>query len=244
MREFGIIGKTLVHSFSKKYFEEKFKKEGITNCVFNQYSLKRIEEIKGLIINNPNIEGFSVTMPYKEAIIPYLDEMDDIVKEIGACNCVKVKHGKLIGYNTDVIGFLESFLTMYEVHYFNAIILGNGGASKAVKYALEQLSIDSTFIARNPKNKDDIQWNTLSKEHFKEANIVINTTPLGTFPNIEEFPDIPYSEFNEHILAFDLIYNPEETIFLKNAKEKGAKTINGFEMLEIQADNAWEIWNS
>jgi len=244
MQEFGIIGKTLVHSFSKRYFDEKFKNEGISDCIFNQYTLENIDEIKSLISSNPNLKGFSVTIPYKEAIIPYLDEMDDIVEDIGACNCVKIEDGKLKGYNTDVLGFLESFLTMYEIHYFNAIILGNGGASKAVKYALEQLSIESTIVARNPRNKDEIQWNSLDSEQFKKANIVINTTPLGTFPSIEEYPQISYTELNEHFLAFDLIYNPEETIFLKNAREQGAKTINGYEMLEIQADKAWEIWNS
>ncbi len=244
MQEFGIIGKTLAHSFSKKYFEDKFKKNNITNCVFNEYELNRIEDIQTLISNNPNLKGFSVTIPYKEAILPYLDDMDDIVKDIGACNCVKIDNGKLIGYNTDVIGFLESFLTMYEVHYFNAIILGNGGASKAVKYALEQLSIESTIIARNPKSKNEIQWNTLNQKQYKEANIIVNTTPLGTFPNVNDFPDIPYDIFNDQVLAFDLIYNPDETIFLKKAKDKDAKTINGYEMLEIQADNAWEIWNS
>ena len=243
MQEFGIIGKTLAHSFSKKYFEEKFKQENISDCIFNEYSLNNIEEITELIKNKPNLKGFSVTIPYKEAIISYLDDMDDIVKEIGACNSVKVDNGKLIGYNTDVTGFLESFMSMYEVQYFNAIILGNGGASKAVKYALEQLSIDSLIVARNPKNNDEISWNNLTPEHFKEANIVINTTPLGTFPNINEYPDIPYSEFSEHFLAFDLIYNPEETIFLKNAREQRSKTINGYYMLEIQAEKSWEIWN-
>jgi len=244
MQEYGIIGKSLVHSFSKKYFEEKFKSVGILDSKFKEYSLDNIEEITKLIQNNQNLKGFSVTIPYKEAILPYLDDMDEVVKEIGACNCVKVENGELKGFNTDVLGFLESFLTMYEVNYFNAIILGNGGASKAVRYALEQLSIDSLIVARNPKHNDELPWNKLSSQHFNAANVVVNTTPLGTFPNVDEFPDIPYSEFSEHHLAFDLIYNPEETVFLKNAKKQEAKTINGYEMLQIQADKAWEIWNS
>jgi shikimate dehydrogenase len=242
MEKYGIIGKTLVHSFSKKYFENKFENENISDTEFNEYELENIEEITKLVSNNPELKGFSVTIPYKEAIIPFLDEADDAVKEIGACNCVKVENGKLIGYNTDTLGFLESFLTMYEIHYFKAVILGNGGASKAVVNALEELSIDSLIVARNPKNKEEINWNDLNESHFEDVNIVVNTTPLGTFPNIDEFPNIPYSIFNEHFLAFDLIYNPEKTIFLKNAEENRAKIINGYDMLQFQADRAWEIW--
>jgi len=242
MKKYGIIGKSLVHSFSKKYFEDKFKNENISDVEFLEFEIENIEDIKALIKDHPELKGFSVTIPYKEAIIPFLDETDKVVQEIGACNCVRIENGKLIGYNTDTSGFLESFLTMYEMHYFKAIILGNGGASKAVIHALEELSIDSLIVARNPKNESEILWSDLNSKHFEDANIIVNTTPLGTFPNIDEYPDIPYSEINRHFLAFDLVYNPEKTVFLQKAEKNGAKIINGYDMLQFQAEEAWEIW--
>ncbi|RLD45440.1 MAG: shikimate dehydrogenase [Bacteroidetes bacterium] len=243
MRKYGLIGKTLKHSFSKKYFDNKFKEENIIDCSYELYELARIEDIKQLLSDNPDIEGLNITLPYKESVIPFLDELDESVKDTDACNCIKITNGKLIGYNTDKEGFLEAFLSVMIMDYHNMLILGNGGASKAVAAALDELSLEYTIVARNPKHKDDLNWKNLTTEHITDANVIINTTPLGMFPNTEQFPDIPYEAISRVQLAFDLIYNPEKTEFLKRAEAQGAEIENGMYMLELQADKAWEIFN-
>jgi len=244
MKQYGLIGKSLSHSFSKQYFTSKFEKEKIEDCRFDLFELEKIEHIKDLLNNNPDLKGFSVTLPYKESIIPYLDEMDAIVEDIGACNCVKVEGGKLIGYNTDIDGFMTSFLAVLEMHHDQAIVLGNGGAAKAVIYSLEQWSLDPLVVARHPKSKHELAWNKLSKEIINKHKIIINTTPAGMFPNVNECPDIPYEGIDRFHLVYDLIYNPKKTLFLKKAEKQGASIKNGMEMLEQQADTAWIIWNS
>jgi len=244
MKQYGLIGKTLSHSFSAKYFNEKFEKEGITDCHYELFELENIADIHQLLQKNPNLRGFNVTIPYKEAILPYLDELDIVVQEIGACNCVKVEDGKLIGYNTDVDGFMPTFLALMEMHHDKAIVLGNGGAAKAVIYSLEQWSLDPLVVARNPKNEKELPWNELTEEMVNSHKIIINTTPIGMWPHVNDFPDIPYQGIDRFHLVYDLIYNPEKTLFLKKAEEQDATIKNGMEMLEQQAETAWIIWNS
>ena len=244
MKKYGLIGKTLKHSFSKKYFESKFTEENISNCTYDLYELQKIEDLKNLIENNPDIKGLNVTLPYKESIIPLLDELDESVKDTDACNCIKIENGKLIGYNTDKIGFLEAFLSVMIMDYHKVIILGNGGASKAVAAALDELSLDYTIYARNPRTKYETNWSEITEDIISDASVIINATPVGMWPNIGECPDIPYNAISRVQLAFDLIYNPEQTEFLKRADAQGADTENGMYMLELQADKAWDIFNS
>ena len=242
MRKFGLIGKTLGHSFSKTYFENKFKEENIINCSYDNYELNDIKEIKDLLENNPEIEGLNITLPYKESVIEFLDEQDESVKDTGACNCIKITDGKLIGYNTDKLAFLEAFISVMTMDSHKVMILGNGGASKAVTSALDELSLDYTIFARSPKNSYEKQWKELTADCFVEYYAVINTTPVGMFPNIDDCPDIPYEGFTNKHLAYDLIYNPEKTKFLEKANNHGSETENGRYMLELQADAAWEIF--
>lgn len=244
MKKYGLIGKSLTHSFSAKYFNDKFLNEGIADCQFDLFELKNIDSIRKLVEQNPQLKGFSVTIPYKESILPYLDEMDEVVKEIGACNCVKVLDGKLIGYNTDVGGFTNSFLPLLDLHHDAAIVLGNGGAAKAIIHSLEQWSLDPLVVARNPRNKNELAWGSLTEEMVNDHKLIINTTPVGTWPNVNEYPDIPYQGIDRFHLVYDLIYNPEKTTFLKKAEAQDAVIKNGMEMLEQQADAAWVIWNS
>ena len=243
MRKFGLIGKTLKHSFSKQYFEEKFKNENITDCSYDLYELENIEDIKSLLENNPEIKGLNVTLPYKETVVPFLDELDDSVKDTDACNCIKVENGKLIGYNTDKNAFLESFLAVMIMDYHKMIILGNGGASKAVAAALDELSLEYTIYARNPRSKYETDWKEINESAIRDASVIINTAPVGTWPNEDDCPDIPYQAISRVQLAFDLIYNPEKTEFLKRAEAQGADIENGMYMLELQADKAWEVFN-
>jgi len=244
MFQYGLIGKSLSHSFSAKYFNDKFEKEGITDCSFELFELDSIEQVRDLVKNNPNLKGFSVTIPYKEAILPYLDELNVVVEDIQACNCVKVVDGKLIGYNTDIDGFMSSFLAIMEMHHDKAIVLGNGGAAKAVIHSLEQWSLDPLVVARNPKNENEITFDKLTEEIINEHKIIVNTTPVGMYPNVDECPDIPYSGIDRFHLVYDLIYNPEKTLFLQKAEAQDATIKNGMEMLEQQAETAWIIWNS
>jgi shikimate dehydrogenase len=244
MFQYGLIGKSLSHSFSAQYFNDKFEKEGITDCSFELFELDSIEQVRDLVKTHPNLKGFSVTIPYKETIIPYLDELNVVVEDIKACNCVKVIDGKLIGYNTDIDGFMSSFLAMMEMHHDKAIVLGNGGAAKAVIHSLEQWSLDPLVVARNPKNDNEITFEELTEELINEHKIIVNTTPVGMYPNVDECPNIPYSGIDRFHLVYDLIYNPEKTLFLQKAEAQDAVIKNGMEMLEQQAETAWIIWNS
>ncbi|WP_415060627.1 shikimate dehydrogenase family protein, partial [Flavobacterium sp.] len=197
----------------------------------------------GIIRNNPLLKGLNVTIPYKEKIIPYLEQLSKKAAKIGAVNCIKItKKGKLKGYNTDYYGFKKSLQPLLQPHHKKALILGTGGASKAVAYALEELGILYTFVSRS-KKENALDYKYINATTFDNFQIVINCTPLGTFPNLEECPPIPYDFFTEEHIAFDLIYNPEETTFLKKAKAKNAQTKNGYEMLVLQAEKGWKIWN-
>jgi len=247
MDKYGIIGFPLKHSFSYKYFGEKFKKENI-DAIYSNYEIEKIELFPKIIETELNLKGLNVTIPYKEQVITYLDEMDATAYGIGAVNVIKItdKNNKkhLKGYNTDLIGFRESIkpLLKADIHK-KALILGTGGASKAVKYGLESLGIETKYVSRTSKN-GAISYNELTESVMNDYMVIVNASPVGTFPNIDEAPAIPYNYLtNEHIL-FDLVYNPPVTKFLQLGTQKGCITKNGKEMLELQAQAAWKIWST
>ena len=243
MRLFGLIGFPLLHSFSKKYFTEKFEREGLPDCRFENFPIASVEDINELLDSHPQLIGLSVTIPYKEKIISFLDDASETVKKIKACNCIKIIRGKMAGYNTDVLGFENSFKKVLTPDLRKAIILGTGGASKAVSYVLEKLDISYRHVSRTPALRN-LSYEQVTSEVIADTEIIINTTPLGMYPDITEAPNIPYGALNEHHLLFDLVYNPSKTLFLKKGEEKGAKIKNGLEMLEILAEENWKIWNT
>lgn len=237
---YGLIGKELKHSFSPTYFLNKFEKEGITNSDYQLFPLKNIEDFPEFIKKHKNLKGLNVTIPYKQAIIPFLDEIDAAAKEINAVNTIQFKDGKLIGYNTDILGFEKSILPLLKKKHKKALVFGTGGASKAVVFVLKKLKIPYKLVSRS---KTKLSYTDIDEKRLKKYRILINTTPLGMFPNIEECPEIDYKSISKKHLVYDLVYNPLETTFLKKAKKQGAKTKNGLEMLEIQAEEAWKIWS-
>ena len=236
MRTFGLIGKSLEHSFSSKYFKEKFLKEKITDAQYLNFELKDISEFK-LLIEENKLSGLNVTIPYKKKIIPFLDELSNESKEIGAVNSIRFINGKLIGYNTDYLGFKKSIEPILKGRK-KAIVLGDGGAAKAVKYALDKLGIEHKTANRNTL----FDYIDITEEITGYYNVIINTTPEGSYPNPSGFPKIPYEYLNENYLLFDLVYNPNETKFLTYGRAKNAQTKNGLEMLQIQAEESWNIW--
>lgn len=245
-KKLGLIGRNISYSFSQKYFVEKFKKMEINHLRYQNFDLPHIEEFPFIIYHREEeFLGFNVTIPYKESIMKYVSEIDLVAQEIGAINTIKITDDyKLIGYNTDVYGFKESFKPLLKSHHNKALILGTGGASKAVAYVLKSLNIEFKFISRVPNSNDVISYNDIDSDVMKYHNLIINTTPLGTYPNIDESPKIPYEFITDKHLLFDLIYNPEETKFLHEGKKRGAVIKNGYEMLVLQAEKSWEIWNS
>lgn len=247
MRTFGLIGFPLSHSFSKKYFSEKFEQEGIADCKYELFPIENIDAVQALIEEDVTLAGLNVTIPHKVAVLTYLDEVDDAAKEIGAVNCIAIQksEGKkwLKGYNTDAYGFEESLKPFLKSHHTQALVLGDGGAAKAVKYVLKKLGIAYVSVVRKAI-PGAILYEEITPEMMSDHLVVINTTPLGTFPAIEAAPAIPYHLLTAQHLAYDLVYNPEETEFLKRAKQRGAATKNGLEMLQLQALRAWSIWNS
>ncbi|NEM96720.1 shikimate dehydrogenase family protein [Pontibacter burrus] len=244
MKRYGLIGKKLGHSFSKRYFTEKFASEGIADAVYELYELPTIAELPQLWHQKPDLVGLNVTVPYKEEVIPLLDELDEAAARIGAVNTIKISAGRTIGYNTDYIGFRTSLEKFYPVtEGSNAIVLGSGGASKAVCAALEDLGINYTILSRNPE-PGQLNYSSLTTELLQQFPLIINTTPLGMYPDTENCPAIPYQALTAAHYLCDLVYNPEETLFLKKGKEAGARTINGLEMLYGQAEAAWQIWQN
>jgi shikimate dehydrogenase len=240
--QFGLVGKNISYSFSKGYFGEKFEKLNLLDYSYDNLDIQNIEDFPEFIKQNPTISGLNVTIPYKEAIIPFLDKLSKRATEIGAVNTIKItKSGKLKGFNTDYIGFQKSIEPLLNVNHKKALILGTGGASKAVAYALKQLGIPYLFVSRTVLGVA-IGYNQINEKTFEEFQIIINCTPVGTFPNTNTCPEIPYEFFTSNHLAFDLIYNPAETLFLKKAKEQGAIVKNGLEMLTLQAEKSWKIW--
>ena len=242
MRKFGLVGFPLEHSFSKKFFEEKFKREQLTDVSYELFPLPSIESFLPLISSEVLLSGLNVTIPYKEAVIKFLNELDPAAKAIGAVNCIKIANGYMKGYNTDAPAFKQSLQQFLKSSPLQTFVLGTGGSSKAVCFVLEEMKLPYLCVSRQAAN-GNIGYNEVLK-NMKPGNLLVNTTPLGMFPATGNFPDIPYTELTENDFLFDLVYNPEETEFLKLGKQKGAHTQNGQEMLHLQAEKSWDIWNS
>ena len=246
MKTYALIGKTLTHSFSKAFFDEKFQHENITDSRYFLAPLPSIDDFIPFIKSNPDLKGLNVTIPYKEAVLPLLDELDGVAETVGAVNTIVIKsHGEslwLKGYNTDVFGFKNGCKGLQ--HAEHALVLGSGGAAKAARYVLQQNGIDYLTVSRNPKNDGEIAYRDVDAALLQSHKLIINTTPLGMFPNVEACPPIPYHLLGPQHFLFDMIYNPTETEFLKRGKAAGANIQNGQMMLTLQAEKAWEIWNS
>lgn len=245
MDKYGLIGYPLGGSFSRNYFNEKFANEGI-NAVYMNFEIPSINDLPQVIAENPELKGLNVTIPYKEKVIPYLDELDKDAREIGAVNVIKVirqkgSDPKLIGYNSDLIGFSKSIESLLEPHHKKALILGTGGASKAVFQGLKKLNIESTFVSRHER-PNMFTYEELTPEVMQEYSVIVNCTPVGMYPHTDECPNIPYNYLTPNHLLYDLLYNPDVTLFMQKGEEKGAITKNGLEMLLLQAFAAWDIW--
>lgn len=244
MLKLGLLGKNISYSFSRNYFREKFEKENITGVSYENFDIEDISLFPKIIKNTEGLKGLNVTIPYKEDVIPFLDKLNKKAKAIGAVNTIKItKKGKLVGYNTDCYGFIKSLEPYLIKHHKNALILGTGGASKAVIYTLKEKGITCHYVSRTASKKVKYTYEDLNGAIISKYQIIVNCTPLGTFPNVEDCPNIPYEGISEQHILFDLIYNPEETKFLRLGNQKGATTINGLNMLQLQAEKAWSIWN-
>lgn len=243
MSEYGLIGRTLTHSFSKNYFEKKFAAEGITDCRYYNFELPSIDHFLALLQEHPNLCGVNVTIPYKEEILQFLTEKNEIVNDTHACNCIKIDGEIISGFNTDVIGFRKSLEPKLKSHHKKALILGTGGAAKAVSYVLGQLGIENKFVSRKA-SFNDIGYHDIGDGLLADHFLIINTTPLGMYPNVDADPPIPYEMITPKHFLFDLIYNPEKTKFLLSAEKRGAQIANGYEMLILQAEESWKIWNN
>jgi shikimate dehydrogenase len=243
MKLYGLLGKNIDYSFSRSYFSEKFQKEHI-NAEYRNFDISEIGHFKAVIQENEALRGLNVTIPYKQSVMEYLDRLDENAEAIGAVNTIKIEEDRsLTGYNTDYIGFSAAIKPMLKNGNYRALILGTGGASKAVAFSLKKLGIKYLYVSRNP-GTDQVSYKDLDEETLQKNKIIINTTPLGTFPNTEDHPEIPYQFLTQDHLAFDLIYNPSTTKFMELAEKQGASTSNGLRMLELQAEKAWEIWNT
>jgi shikimate dehydrogenase len=241
--KFGLIGKDIDYSFSRSYFAKKFKTENLPYTYVN-YDIDDIHKLDEIIANTPNLKGLNVTIPYKESVMPLLDDINKKAKKIGAVNTIKItRYQKLIGYNTDFYGFKTSLKPHLKPYHKRALILGTGGASKAIAYALKKLHIDYDYVSRKEKKGVKFLYSDLTNAIISSYTIIINCTPIGTYPNVNACPDIPYEAITEKHILYDLVYNPEQTKFLSCGDVKGATTINGLEMLKLQAEKAWEIWN-
>ena len=251
MRQFGLIGYPLSHSFSQKFFTEKFLQENIVNAKYDNFPIASIESFAGLWKENPNLEGLNVTIPYKKEVIPFLDHSSAVVQEINACNCIRKFNNELYGYNTDVIGFEKSLLPFLKPHHTQALILGTGGASAAVQWVLQKLKIQFQIVSRkgnaiaaNNEMKAYLSYDQLAASVIESHTLIINTSPLGMYPNTNEAPPIAYEGITAQHHLYDLVYNPIETLFMKNGLAKGATVQNGLAMLHIQAEESWAIWNA
>jgi len=244
MRRYGLIGYPLSHSFSKTYFAEKFAKSNIRDCQYDNFPIASILEFPALIATQKDLRGLNVTIPYKQQVISFLHEMNEVVKKTGACNCIKIIDQKLYGFNTDVIGFEQSLLEYLQPHHRHALILGTGGAAKAVEYVLGKLGISYLHVGRTASVDNNIlSYDRLDEKVISTHKLIINTTPLGTFPEIQTYPDIPYGFLSKEHYLFDLVYNPSLTIFLEKGQRQGAVIKNGYDMLILQAEESWRIWN-
>jgi len=246
---YGIIGSPLTHSFSKEYFRDKFRKEGITDSEYRNFQLNSISELPGLVDSLPTLIGLNVTIPYKEEVLPFLNKIHPEAKEIGAVNTIKIIREKssfsMIGYNTDAYGFRSSLLSEWKAEkHMKALILGSGGASKAVHFALYKMGFEIFVVSRTKNIQGYLAYSDLTEAFMNEIQLVVNTTPLGMFPETEKLPPIPYQFLGREHILFDLIYNPAKTLFLTRGEEQGTKIINGLQMLNQQAEKSWSIWNA
>lgn len=244
MKRYGLIGRTLAHSFSAKYFAEKFRREGVEGeCSYDLFELPEIGCIETLIRDTPELAGFNVTIPYKQQIIPYLDSLDDEARAIGAINCVKIADGRLTGYNTDIAGIRVSLDELLGAAVIDAaLVLGTGGASQAVQYVLAQRDIPYSIVSRDGA-KGNFTYDELDSEVMGSHHLVINTSPVGMYPHDDQAPQLPYDLLTPGHFMFDLVYNPEQTLFARLGAERGAHTLTGLRMLYAQAEAAWDIWN-
>lgn len=241
MNTYGLIGNPVSHSFSEKFFTEKFERENI-KAEYKTFLLKDISEFQDLVQKEKNLKGLNVTIPYKEKIIPFLDDIDPQAKRIGAVNTIKFVDGKRIGYNTDSFGFLKSLFPLIGKQHSHALVLGTGGAAKAVAQALQSMGVDYKMVSRTP-NKQQLAYSDLTEEIVREHKLIVNCTPLGTYPNVDEMPNIPYLGVGPQHLLYDLTYNPVVTQFLAQGQAQKSAVFNGQKMLEYQAEKSWEIWN-
>jgi shikimate dehydrogenase len=245
MKIYGLIGNPLGHSFSQKYFIEKFTRENITGCRYVNFELKNIEKEIALIKNDPQVFGLNVTIPYKSEIIAFLNNLSPECQEVNACNCIQIAKGKWTGFNTDITGFEKSFTPLLKSYHTKALVLGTGGSSKAVAYVLKKLKIDFLFVSRKKdSSKNIVDYDFVTPATLNEYPVVINTTPTGMFPNVDACPQLPYDAVTYKNYFFDLIYNPSTTLFLSKAAATGAQIKNGEKMLAIQAEESWRIWNT
>jgi len=251
LRQFGLIGYPLSHSFSQKFFTEKFLRENIVNVQYENFPIATIESFAALWKEHPSLEGLNVTIPYKKEVIAFLQHSSPVVQAIKACNCIRKFNNELYGYNTDVIGFEKSLLPFLKAHHTHALILGTGGASAAVQWVLQKLNIQYQVVSRksntieeNTELKASLSYDQLSNSIIESHTLIINTSPLGMFPNVNEAPPIAYDAITAQHHLYDLVYNPIETLFMKNGLAKGATVQNGLDMLHIQAEESWTIWNA
>lgn len=256
MRQFGLIGYPLSHSFSQKFFTEKFLQENIVNASYQNFPIPSMESFGALWKENPNLEGLNVTIPYKKEVIPFLQHSSAVVQEIHACNCIRKFNNELYGYNTDVIGFEKSLLPFLQPHHTHALILGTGGAAAAVRWVLQKLNIQFQLVSRkgnaidgntletNTEMKASLSYDQLPASVIESHTLIINTSPLGMYPNVNEAPPIAYEGITAQHHLYDLVYNPTETLFMQKGLEKGATVQNGLDMLHIQAEESWAIWNA
>ncbi|MFD2246255.1 shikimate dehydrogenase family protein [Pontibacter ruber] len=242
MRKFGLIGRKLGHSFSKRYFTEKFAREGITDAAYELYELEQIAQLPALLAKEPALVGLNVTVPYKEEVIPLLDELDEAAARIGAVNTIRITNGRTVGYNTDYVGFKNSLEKFYPLKH-KALVLGTGGAAKAVTAALDALGISYTLVSRT-EGVNTLSYRDITPDVLRHHHLIINTTPLGMYPEADTCPPLLYEHLTPEHFLYDLVYNPEQTLFLQHGKAAGAATLNGLEMLYGQAEAAWSIWNA
>ncbi len=249
MRLYGLIGYPLGHSFSQKFFTEKFEREGITNARYELFPLPGIGDLPQVLKEHPALCGLNVTIPYKETVIPFLDELDETAQAVGAVNCIRIREGRLTGFNTDVYGFEQSLLQTLgdrvQLKDSRALIMGTGGASKAVAYVLRKLGMDYQFVSRNARPEHGwLSYEELRQLDWSLFRLIVHTTPLGMYPKVEGCPDLPFEKLSSQHLVFDLVYNPPQTLLLRQSSAQGARVQNGLDMLHLQAEKAWEIWRA
>lgn len=244
MRRFGLIGYPLAHSFSPAYFAKKFERENITDARYDAFELAHIPEFPQLLKAHPDLHGLNVTIPHKETVIPYLDEIEPVAAEIGSVNTIVFQNGKTIGHNTDLVGISETLKPHLEWYMMNALILGTGGSAKTVGYFLKKIGIQPLYVTRNPQGENQIAYHDLTEDTVQKHKLIINCSPVGMYPNVEDKPAIPYGGISDMHILFDLIYNPPMTQFLQEAQDRDAGTVNGEKMLGIQAEAAWKLWDN